>query len=329
MKTNAKALTCFVLCMMGFWLAWEPAAIAQSKYPVRPIRLLIAYPAGGATDIIGRTIGEKLSAQLGQPVVIDNRPGAGGSLATQMLAKAEPDGYTLLIVSVSIAIGPSLYKKLPYDTQRDLLPLTRLAEKINVMVVNSSTSVKTVNEFVDWAKKQPSEVRFGTSGVGQTSHLAGELFQRLAGIRMIPVSYRGSGPALIDLSSGEIQVMFAPFGVALPLINAGKLRALAVATPKRQPMLPNLPTVAGTFPEFIFVSNWDGMFAPKKTPLHIADRLVAEINKAIQVPEVKKHLNTAGIEPVGSSSHQEFAKFVREETERWAKIIKDANIKVE
>lgn len=329
MKASAKALLMFVSCTMAYWSSWTLAVGAQSNYPVRPIRVLVAYPAGGATDIIGRTVGTKLSAQLGQPVVIDNRPGAAGRLATEILAKAEPDGYTLLIVSVSIAISPSLYKKLPYDTQRDLLPLTRLAEKINVMLINSSIKVKSVKEFVHWAKQRPNDVRFGTSGVGQTSHLAGELFQRLANIRMIPVSYRGSGPALIDLSSSEIQLMFAPFGVAKPLVNDGKLRMLAVATSKRQPILPNLPTVAETFPEFTFISNWDGMFAPKKIPAPIAERLVAEVNKALQDPEVTKHLNAAGIQPAGSASFGEFATFLREETRHWAKIVRDAGIKVE
>ncbi len=325
---SSVLLFAFVSCVVGYWLTWTPAAIAQSKYPDRPIRVLVGFPAAGATDTIARTIGEQLSKQIGWPVVIDNRTGAGGRLATEMLTGAEPDGYTLLIGTVSLAINPSLHKKLSYDVERDLLPLTRLAEIINVMVVNSSTGVVDIKGFIGWAKKRSDVVRFASSGVGQTGHLAGELFQRLSVIRMMHVSYKGSGPALIDLISGDIQVMFPPYGVALPHIKSGRLHALAVATPTRQPMLPNLPTVAETLPGFEF-SNWNGMFAPKKTPWRIADRLVAEINKAIQDPEVRKRQNSAGIEPGGSLSREEFAKFIREDTERWAKIIKDANIKVE
>lgn len=316
-------------CMVALCVGWSPAGFAQDKYPVRPIRILIPFPAGGAADVIGRTIGERLSAQMGQPVVIDNRPGAGGRLATEMLAKAEPDGYTLLVGTVgAMSISPSLLKNLPYDVERDILPLTRVGEIINVMVVNPSTGSRSVREFIDWAKKRPGEVRFGSSGAGQPDHLSGEFFQRLAGIQMTHVPYKGGGPALVDLIAGDLQLMFSTYVVALPHINSGRLRALAVTTPQRQPLLPNLPAVAETVPGF-GLSNWNGMFAPAKTPRHVADRLVAEINKALQTAEVKKRQHAAGIEPIGSPSREDFAKFVREDTVRWAKIIKDANIKVE
>jgi tripartite-type tricarboxylate transporter receptor subunit TctC len=315
--------------MAALCIGWSPAGYAQGKYPVRPIRVLIPFPAGGAADTIGRTIGEQLSAQLKQPVVIDNRPGAGGRLATEMLAKAEPDGYTLLVGTVgAMAISPSLLKKLPYNVERDILPLTRVGEIINVMVVNPSTGARSVREFIDWAKKRSGDVRFGSSGAGQPDHLSGEFFQRLAGIQMTHVPYKGGGPALVDLIAGDLQLMFSTYVVALPHINSGRLRALAVTTPQRQPLLPNLPAVAETVPGF-GLSNWNGMFAPAKTPARIADRLFVEINRALKAPEVKKRQNPAGIEPIGSPSRQDFAKFIHEDTVRWAKIIRDADIKVE
>jgi tripartite-type tricarboxylate transporter receptor subunit TctC len=327
MKANVKLLIVFASCLLAMRLL--PDALAQEKYPVRPVRVLIPFPAAGAADTIGRTIGEQLAVQLGQPVVIDNRPGAGGRLATGLLAKAEPDGYTLLVGTVgTIAISPSLFKKLPYDVERDILLLTRVAEIINVMVVNPATGAKNVKDFIEWAKKRPGQVRFGSSGAGQPDHLSGEFLQRLAGIQMTHVPYKGGGPALVDLISGDLQVMFATYVVALPHIASGRLRAIAVATPGRQPLLPDLPAISESVPGF-GVSNWNGMFAPAKTPRHIADRLFVEINKALQHPEVKKRQNAAGIDPGGSVSREEFVKFVREDTVRWSKIIKSADIKIE
>lgn len=329
MKANIKLLTGFVSCLLALAACGVPDVLAQQKYPIRPVRILIPFPAAGAADTIGRTVGEQLAAQLGQPVVIDNRPGAGGRLATEMLAKAEPDGYTLLVGTVgTIAISPSLFKKLPYNVERDISSLTRVAEIINVMVVNPTTGARNVKDFIEWARKRPGNVRFGSSGAGQPDHLSGEFFQRLAGIRMTHVPYKGGGPALVDLVSGDLQLMFATYVVALPHINSGRLRALAVTTPQRQPLLPDLPAVAESVPGF-GVSNWNGVFAPVKTPRPIVDRLFAEINKALQHPDVKKRQNAAGIDPGGSQSREDFVRFVREDTARWAKIIKDADIKVE
>jgi tripartite-type tricarboxylate transporter receptor subunit TctC len=325
---NIRFLAVLML-IMSATAGWSPT-FAQQNYPARPIRILIPFPAGGAADTIGRTIADPLAAQLRQTIVVDNRPGAAGRLATEMLAKAEPDGYTLLVGGVGpISISPSLYQKLPYDAGRDFLPLTLAAELINVMVVNPSIGgANSIREFVDWAKKQSGNVRFGSSGPGQLDHLAAEFFQRLAGVRMTHVPYKGGGPALVDLISGDIQVMFATYVTALPHIRSGRLRALAVITPKRQALLPELPAVGETVPGF-GISNWNGIFAPAKTPRPIADRLFAEINKAMLAPEVKKRQNAVGIVPGGSASRAEFVKFIREDTERWAKIIREAGILVE
>lgn len=309
--------------------AGAPAAEAQVKYPVRPIRILIPFPAAGASDTIGRTIGEQLSAQLGQPVVIDNRPGAAGRLATEMLARAEPDGYTLLVGGVGpLAISPGLYSKLPYDSARDFAAITRVAEIINVMVLNASSGVTSPAQFIEWAKKRPAEVRFGSSGPGQFDHLVGEFFQREAKVRMTHVPYKGGGPALVDLISGDLQLMFATYVTAVPHIRGGRLRAVAVSTPKRQSILPDLPAVSETLPGF-GASNWNGIFAPARTPRAITERLFAEIRKAMQHPEVKKRQNAVGIEPGGSASSADFAKFIRDDTARWARIIKDAKIRTE
>jgi tripartite-type tricarboxylate transporter receptor subunit TctC len=306
------------------------SALAQAKYPVKPIRILIPFPAAGASDTIGRSLGDQLAGQLGQPVVIDNRPGAAGRLATEMLVRAEPDGYTLLVGGVGpLAISPASYKKLPYDVSRDFSAITMAAELINVMVVNPSIGgAAGIPQFIAWAKQQKGKVRFGSSGPGQLDHLAGEFFKRLTGVEMVHVPYKGGGPALVDLVSGDIQVMFATYVTAVPHIQGKRLRAIAVATPKRQPLLADLPAIAETVPGF-GVSNWNGIFAPAKTPRAVSERLFTEFNKAILAPEVKKRQNAAGIVPVGSNSSAEFVQFIREDTARWAKITKDAGITLE
>jgi len=322
-RTRAHlAVTVLLACMTA--VAW-----AQTGYPNRPVRILIPFPAGGAADTIGRTTGEQLSQQLAQPVVIDNRPGAGGRLATGILAGATPDGYTLLVGTVGgIAISPSLYSKLPYDPDRDILPISRVAEIINVMVVSAAVDAPSVPAFIEWAKARPGAVRYGSSGTGQPDHLAGEFFQRAAGIKLTHVPYKGGGPALIDLIAGDLQLMFATYVVSLPHIKSGRLRVLGVSTPERQALLPDLPAISESLPGF-GLSNWNGLFAPGKTPAPIADRLFREVARALKSPELRRRQAAAGIEPMGSESRQAFAQFVREDTVRWAKIVKDARIVVE
>ncbi len=302
---------------------------ADIKYPVRPIRVLIPFPAGGVADTIGRTLGERLTAQMGQPVVIDNRPGAGGRIAADLLAKSEADGYTLFVSTAGpLAISPALIKNLPYDAEKDFHAVSRVAEAINVMVVNPSSGVRNVKEFVEWAKKRAGNVRYGSSGTGQPDHLSGEFFQRLSGLQMIHVPYKGGGPALVDLVSGDIQVMFSTYAVAVPHVKGGRLRALAVTTPQRQPLLADLPTVGESLPGFA-VSNWNGVFVPAKTPAAVAEKLFVELNKALKAPTLRERQHAVGIEPAGSVSRIEFAAFVRADAERWQKIIRDANVKVE
>jgi tripartite-type tricarboxylate transporter receptor subunit TctC len=302
---------------------------SATAWPDRPLRILIPFPPGGASDTIGRTTGDQLAQQLAQPVVIDNRPGAGGRLAIEMLANATPDGYTALVGSVGgIAISPSLYRKLPYDLERDLLPVTRIGEIINVMVINPSVGAASVKDFIEWARKRPEVVRFGSSGTGQPDHLAAEFFQRAAGVSMTHVPYKGGGPALVDLVSGDLQLMFATYVVSLPHVKSGRLRLLGVTTPERQALLPELPALSEVIPGF-GLSNWNGLFLPGRTSAMIADRLFIEANKAIQSPELKRRQAAAGIEPAGSASRAAFAQFVREDTARWARIVKQSGIVVE
>lgn len=326
--TTAKLVLHFVFRIACYGLLATSYGYAQEGYPTRPIRILVPFPAGGAADTIGRTIGQQLSAQMGQTVVVDNRPGAAGRLATEMLARAEPNGYTLLIGTPgAISVAPSLYDTLPYDPQRDLLPITLVAEALNVLVVNPSTGVSNVQEFIVWAKKA-KEVRFGSSGIGQTDHLAAELFKRLTGVRMTHVPYKGGGPALVDLLAGDLHVMFPTYVVAVPHLQSGKLRALGIATADRKELVPDLPAISETVPGF-GISNWDGIFVPAKTPARIVDRLFAEITRAIKHPDLIKRQNAAGLVPVASASRADFVKFIQEDRTRWAQLIKEVNIKID
>ena len=327
-RARSKTFAVSLITAIGVGIGCIPALHAQEKYPSRPIRFLIPFPPGGAADIIGRTIGEKISARLGQPVVMDNRPGAGGAVATAILAKSEPDGYTILVgLAGPIAISPWLVK-LPYQPDRDLLPITRVSETLDVMVVPTASGIGSVKEFIDWAKRNPGNVRDGSSGIGQFDHLAAELFQRLAGVQLTVVTYKGGGPALIDLVSGQLQVAFCTYIVAAPHLQSRKLRVLAVVTPERQPLLPGVPTVGETVPGF-GLSNWNGIFAPAHTPAPVVDRIFAEVSRALTAPDLKEKQNALGIEPVGSASPKEFSQFVRSETAKWGKIVHDANIKLD
>jgi len=323
-----KVILAAVIAAIAASAGWSPA-FAQGKYPVRPIRILIPFPAAGAADTIGRSLGEQLAAQMGQPMVIDNRPGAAGRLATEMLAKATPDGHTLLVGGVGpLAISPSLYKKLPYDAERDFVPVTRAAEIINVMVIHPASGVGNPAQFIEWARKRGADVRFGSSGPGQFDHLVGEFFRRRTGLRMTHVPYKGGGPALIDMVAGDIHLMFATYVTVVPHLQRARLRAIAVSTPARQPLLRDLPAVSEALPGF-GASNWNGIFAPAGTPRAIADRLFVEMNKAMLAPAVKKRQNLVGIEPGGSASRAEFVEFIRADRARWAKIIREANVRVE
>ena len=312
-------------------LALPGSAYAQKaeQWPNRPIRFIIPFVPGGGTDLVGRTLAPKLSESLGQQVLIDNRGGAGGNIGVEIATRAEPDGYTMVLGTIgNIAVNPSLYGNLPVDPIRDLAPVSQTSLVLNMLMVHPSVPVNSVKDLIEFAKKNPGKVTFGSSGMGAADHLAGELFNRMAGVQMVHVPYKGGGPAMLDLIAGNITLSFTTVVAALPHWKAGKLRPIAFTLPQRTPLFPDIPTVAETGVPGFSVQNWYGVFFPAKAPRPVIDRMNAEVNKALKLPDIIERHNTAGIVTVGSTP-EAFGKFVREETARFAKLVKEANLKVE
>lgn len=305
----------------------QAAALAQN-YPVKPLRLILPFPAGGPTDILGRILGQKLTEQLGQPVVQDNRPGAGGNLGAEQVAKAPPDGYTLLLSSPSISISPSLYKKLNYDPQKDLAPVTLVAGIPNVMLVHPTVPAKSLKEFVALAKSRPGKLNFGSGGAGTTNHLASELLKTLTKVDMVHVPYKGSNQAMLALLGGEVDMVVIAVPPAIPQIEAGRLRPLAVLNETRVPTLAKVPTSKEAGIDNFVVPVWYGILVPGATPRDIVNRLNAELGKIAAMPDVKERLAAAGIEPYHGTPER-FATFIRSEAVRYAEVIKNAGIKPE
>ena len=311
-------------------LALAPlAAQAQAAYPTKPITIIVPFSAGGTTDILARILGQFMSKDLGQPVVVDNRAGAGGNIGAQAVARAAPDGYTLLMGTVGThAINQSLYKKLAFDPIKDFAPLSRVALVPNLLVANPSQPFKTVKEMIDYAKANPGKITFGSSGNGSSIHLSGELFKHMAGVEMQHVPYRGSAPAVTDLLGGQIAVMFDNMPSAIGYVKSGKLRPLAVTTPKRSPALPDVPTIAEAGVPGYEATSWFGLLAPAKTPAPVVAKLNASILKALADPEVKAKMAEQGAEPYGEKPEQ-FAQFIQSETEKWGKIVKQSGASIE
>ncbi len=301
-------------------------ATAQA-YPARPVRIIVGFAAGGAADIAARLLGQWLSERLGQPFVIENRLGAGGNIATEAVAGASPDGYTLLLVNPGAAINASIYDKLNYDFIRDIAPVAGIIRVANVMQVNPSVPANSVPEFIAYAKANPDKISMGSAGVGSSNHVSGELFKMLAGVRMVHVPYRGSAPALTDLIGGQVQVLFSAVTSSIETIKAGKVRALAVTTAMRSEALPDLPTVAEFVPGYE-ASNWWGIGAPKSTPAAIVDKLNRDINAALADPRMKARLADLGGTMLAGSP-ADFGRLIADETEKWAKVVKFAGIKPE
>jgi tripartite-type tricarboxylate transporter receptor subunit TctC len=301
--------------------AWAQA------YPTRPVRLVVGFPAGQTADIVARFMGQWLSGRLGQPVVIDNRPGASSNTATELVVRSPPDGYTLLSVNSSNLINETLYDKLPYDFLRDIAPVAGFIRTPLVMEVNPSFPAKTVPEFIAYAKANPGKINMATGGTGNSTHVTGELFKMMAGVNLLVVPYRGSPPALTDLLAGQVQVMFDLMSTSLEYIRAGKLRALAVTTATRTEALPDIPTI-GEFVPGYEASAIGGLGAPKGTPADIIDKLNREINAGLSDPKIKARFADLGLAPLARSP-AEFAKLVLDETEKWGKVVKFANIKPE
>jgi tripartite-type tricarboxylate transporter receptor subunit TctC len=300
--------------------------IAQAlDYPTRPVHILVGYAAGGPADIIARVVGQLLSERLGQPFVIENRPGAGSNLAAEVVARAPADGYTLLQLTISNAYNVTLYDNLNFDLLRDIAPVASINRGAGIMEVNPSVPPKTVPEFIAYAKANPGKINMATGGNGSSAHVYGELFKKMAGVDLAPVAYRGSGPALIDLIGGQVQVTFDPLQSSIEYIRAGRLRPLAVTTATRLEVLPGVPTV-GEFVPGYEASGWQGIGAPAKTPREIIDKLNREINAGLNDPKFKARLADLGVMPVAGTP-ADFGKLIADETEKWGKVIRAANIK--
>ncbi len=304
------------------------AAMAQG-YPNKPVRWVVPFPPGGSADIMGRMIGQDLAKTLGQQVVIENRAGASAIVGSEYVAKSPADGYTLLQANVSqMTIHPSLYPKLPYDPLKDFAPVTVLGVVTSVVVTTPALPVKSIQDLVALARKRPGLLNFTSSGAGASTHLTGELLKQRAGIAMTHISYKGSGPALTDVMAGFVEVMFENLPSALPFINAGKLKVLAVTGKDRSPVLKTVPTLAESgFPGFDMVS-WQALVAPANTPKPVIDKLNAEVVRVLRTPEMKEKMIGLGTEVVANTPEQ-FAQYLREEMAKWSKIVKDAGIKLE
>jgi tripartite-type tricarboxylate transporter receptor subunit TctC len=305
--------------------AYSRIARAQA-YPSRPVRIVVGFPPGGGGDIVARLTGQWLSERIGQPFIIENRPGAGSNIATEAVVRAAPDGYTLLLATTPNAVNATLYEKLPFNFIRDIAPIASISRVPLVMVVNASFPAKTVPEFIAYAKANPGKINMASAGNGVTDHMSGELFKMMTSVNMLHVPYRGAAPALTDLLGGQVQVSFASMPAAIQYITAGKLRALAVTTATRSEVLPEVPTV-GEFVAGYEASVWYGVGAPKNTPAEIIGKLNKEMNAALADPRIKPRFADLGGIPMPMTP-TDFGKLIADETEKWGKVIRTANIKL-
>ncbi|HRL54367.1 MAG TPA: tripartite tricarboxylate transporter substrate binding protein [Acidovorax temperans] len=309
--------------VLGAGLLGGTSALAQA-YPTKPVTIIVPFAAGGTTDILARIIGQALTAELGQSVVVDNRAGAGGNIGGQAAAKAAPDGHTLFMGTVGThAINASLYKKMPFDPVKDFAPLTRVANVPNLLVANPAQPYKSVKDLIAYAKANPGKVNFGSSGNGSSIHLSGELFKSLAKVDMQHVPYKGSAPAVTDLLGNQIGIMFDNMPSAIQHVRSGSLVPLAVTTAKRSPELPNVPTIAEAGVPGYEATSWFGMFAPAGTPAPVLAKLNAAIVKVLAQPDVKKKINEQGAE-VYSETPEQFAAFIQAESVKWGKVVKES-----
>jgi tripartite-type tricarboxylate transporter receptor subunit TctC len=310
------------------WVACFTAVSAMAlDYPARPVRIVVGYAAGGPADLVARLAGQSLSEQFGQPFIIENRPGAGTNIATDMVAKSPPDGYTLLLISAANAINATLYDKLPFNFIRDIVPVATLGREPNVMSVHPSVPATTLPDFIAYVRANPGKVTMASGGVGAASHMSGAMFMMLTGVQMVHVPYRGAAPALADLLGGQVQLYFAPMSSAIEYIRSHKIRPLAVTLMQRSAVLPDIPAVSELIPDYE-ASQWYGIGAPKNTPAEIVDKLASQIDAAVADDKFKARLADLG-EAAFVSSPAEFRKLIADETERWGKVVKFSGAKAD
>ena len=317
-----------VIQAIGLAVAMSGGAAMAQAWPAKPISLIVPFPPGGTTDVLARALADKLTLSLGQTVIVESKPGAGATIGADYVAKAKPDGYTLLVGAVHHTIASSVYKKLPYDFQKDLAPITTIALVPNVLVVNANTPAKNVAELVALAKAKPGQYNYGSNGNGTAQHLIGTQFQNLTGTDIVHVPYKGSGPLATDLLGGQINMSFDTVTPVLQHIKSGKLRALGVTTAKRSSALPEVPTMEEAGLKGFDIGTWFGVLAPVATPKDVLARLSAEMVKVIQSPDFRKRMEEIGAEPIGNSAEQ-MAQQIRGETEKFAKLVKEAKVTID
>ena len=313
--------------LLGLFCGAAHFAFAQD-YPSKPIRIIVPYPPGGFNDTLARTLGQKLTERWGQPVIVDNRPGGGSTIGTNLAAKSAPDGYTLLIVSFAFAVNPAIYAALPYDSAKDFAPVVLAAGTPNLLVVHTGLQVKSVQELIALAKAKPGKLNYASAGNGSSNHLSMELFKSLAGVDIVHVPYKGSAPAVIDLIGGQVDAMFDNVPNVLAQVKAGKLRALAVSSRERSPFVKDVPTVAESGVSGFDVSVWFGVVAPAGTPQPVIAKLNGQINAILKLTEIRQAYNNQGVEPVGGSP-EEFAAFLMAQRTKWGKVARDSGTKAE
>ncbi len=334
-QSAAGALGCWKCC--AIFLLWNAVGAncvaaqtgaSPSDYPLRPIRLVVPWPAGGGADIVGRAIAQELSGALGKQVVVDNRPGASAIIGTELAARAQPDGYTLLLPTVTTGINPHLHRKLPYDTQRDFEPVILIASSPYVLAVHPAVPARSVSELVALAKAKPNQINYASTGYGSAPHLTGEWFKMLSGASIVHVAYKGGTPAITDLVGGQVQMTFGNIVNHLPQVRSGKLRSLAVTGAKRTVLAPELPTmIESGLPGFV-TGTWFGIQVPARTPQAIVDHLNHTLNKLLMTPELLRRLAVEGADPIGGTPRQ-FSDYIKAEIIRWANVVRAAGIEVD
>jgi tripartite-type tricarboxylate transporter receptor subunit TctC len=316
-----------LLLFLGLALLLGAGPAGAADYPVKPVKWIVPYPPAGTTDVLARIVAQWLTEKLGQPFVVENRPGAGNNLGTETVINAPPDGYTMLLVNPANGINATLYKDLKFNFIRDIAPVAGLVRTPNVMEVTPSLPVKTVQEFIDYCKANPGKINMASSGSGTSVHLSGELFKSMTGCNMLHVPYKGAGPALVDLMGGQVHVLFDNLPSSAGHIKNGKLRALAVTSEQREPSLPGVPTVGETVPGYE-ATAWFGIGMPKGTPREFIDRINAEVNRALADPKMRERLAELGGRPIGGTP-EDFGKVIAAETAKWEKVVISSGAKVE